>query len=80
MGLDIELDRRIPDYQDPQDISYVLCYRTRQEDPGLSGSSGHFICTVIRTREEDPDRTFFMCCDIGLDRSIPDPLDISYVL
>ena len=47
MCCDIGLDRRIPDCRDPPNISYVVRYRTRQEDPGLSGSSGHFLCAVI---------------------------------
>ena len=36
MCCDIRLDGRIPDYHDPP---YVLLYRTREEDPGLLGSS-----------------------------------------
>ena len=60
MCCDIGLDRRILNCRDPLDASYVcdirldncqdppyvLLYRT-QEDAGLSGSSGHFLCAVI---------------------------------
>ena len=39
----IELDKRILDCQDPLDTSVI--HRTRQEDLGLSGSSGHLCYT-----------------------------------
>ena len=43
MCCDIGLERRIPNCRDPP---YVLLYRI-QEDPGLLGSSGHYLCGVI---------------------------------